>query len=266
MTRLLAAACAVALACTPSPKPSPDYERARQLWTDLVQQKPDAAADDPRADEVLALLDRVPKDSSDAAAAADLRGRIAEQRQALAAERKHRAELEGAAAAKAGPTAVPPEAGGEGAQRPPPRRRPEERTQPGAAPDAGPAPSATPAMTLEAFRAEHGDCVEPKGPIQITAPGGRMTGAAEAWGLKPGAACAEKNPGLAGKVAIFAEGKLASLRPASDVVKTETRREVTLGTLPDGGVGMVVDGGVVPLPPGATLRVLDGGTPPGGAR
>ncbi len=42
----------------------------------------DEAAEDPCADEVRALLDGVPRDSADAAAAAELRGRIEGERKA----------------------------------------------------------------------------------------------------------------------------------------------------------------------------------------
>ena len=239
--RALAAGALALLAACSHPQPSPDYERARQLWTALVQSRGDAAAEDPRADEVLSLLDRVPKDSADAAAAAELRGRIEGERKAHEEELARRQKLvAGAGAIPAAPL-------------------PESRA-PAAEPQPVQAPPLVPGMKLEAFRDAYGECFEPKGPVQIsTADGGGSRGG-ERWALKDDAACREKHGQLSGQAVLFTDGALVGVAPAASAKKVEVVRRIEVAPLPDGGLGERVDGGVVPLPPGARL-VLDGGSP-----
>lgn len=231
------AAVAMLFACS-RPQPSPDYERARQLWTTLVQTRADAAAEDPRADEILALLDRVPKDSADAPAAAELRGRIEGERKAHVEELARRQRLvTGAGAASSAPlepSAPAPEAA-------PPRP-----------------PALQPGMKLEAFREAYGDCFESKGPVQIGAPDGGASRDGEMWVMKDDAGCREKHPALAAEAVLFAQGALVGVAPAASAKKVQVVRQVELAPLPDGGLGERVDGGVVPLPPGAEI-IVDGG-------
>ncbi len=229
---------AAVLACS-RPQPSPEYERARELWTAVVKERGEAAAEDPRADEALALLDRVPGDSLDAAPAGELRARIVSQRAASAEERERRARL----LERAGPPASPPAA-------------PEEGEAAGA-----PAPKvATLArgMKLDDFRSALGGCALGKGSAQLPASDGGPR-AGEVWVLKDEASCREQYPQLAGQAAIFVGDALAWVSPLSSIRREEVHREVELGTLPDGGQGMIVEGRVVPLPPGAKIVAADGG-------
>jgi hypothetical protein len=234
---------AALLACS-RPQPSPDYERARQLWTSLVQTRGDAAAEDPRTDEVLALLERVPKESPDAPAAAELRGRIEAERKSHVEELARRQRL------VAGAGEAPDMPAGSGAA-----------TAEGPA-EPGPAPARVPAvvvgMKLDEFRASFGDCFDSKGSVQLTSPDGGPPRAGQMWAMKDEEGCRGKYPQLAGQMVLFADGALAGISPAASVKRVETVRPVELGRLPDGGLGERVDGGVVPLPEGARL-LLDGG-------
>jgi hypothetical protein len=238
---------AMLLACS-RPQPSPDYERARQLWTSLVQARADGAAEDPRADEVLALLDRVPPDSADAAGAAELRARIEGERKARGEERARREKLvAGAGAVQAMPALSAQEPG---AARPP-------------AQEAAAAPTGVPlamGMKLDDFRAAYGKCFEERGAVQLTGADGGAPRPAVLWVMKDDEACKKEHAALAGQAVLFAGGALAGVAPASSARQVESRRQVELGTLPDGGVGIREGGKVVPVPAGATL-VLDGGTP-----
>jgi hypothetical protein len=244
--RTLVLACAAAAACH-RPAPSPDFERARQAWTALVQERGDDAAEDARAGDVLALLGRVPADSLDAAAAQELRDRIERERQAREGERRRRAEL----VAKAG---APTEAPAVGAA---PAPAPEAAVQP-RAPE--PIEGLAVGTKLDAFRAAHEGCVEPRGPVRLA---GRDGGGAagETWALKPGEPCATRFHHLAGQLVVFAGGALAGVSPATAVKRVDVRENVELGRLPDGGVGIRTDGGVVPPPAGSRVEVLDGGRP-----
>jgi hypothetical protein len=239
-------AAALAVACS-RPRPSPDYERARSLWTELVRAHPEAPAADPRADEVLAMLARVPGDSVDASAAAALRVRIEGERRELAEERARREALERRAGIPAPPVVavVPGPGAGRGA-------------------DGGqgtPSVELTPGMKLEDFRKLHGTCFDDAGPVQLTATDAAPR-SGEMWVMKGDPACRDAHPRLADQAVLFAGGILAGVSPLGSLERVEVRREVELAPLPDGGMGMVVDGGVVPLPPGARLLPSDGGSAP----
>jgi hypothetical protein len=231
------------LAC-PRPQPSADYDRARQLWTTLVQERGYAAAEDPRADEVLALLDRVPKDSLDASAAAELRGRIEGERKAHVEELARRQKL------VAGAGSAPSVPSGSTA--------PSESAAPAAEPRAPAVAALVPGMKLEAFREGYGDCFASRGPVQVTSPDGGAARAGEMWAMKDDAACRDKHPQLAGQAVLFAGGAMVGVAPVSSAKQVKVSRRVELAPLPDGGLGERVDGGVVPLPPGAEI-ILDGG-------
>jgi hypothetical protein len=246
---LLAAGVAALLACS-RPRPSPEYDEARQRWTALVRERGDAAADDRRVEDVLGLLARVPPASADAASAAELRARIDAERKAGAEELLRRTRL------VAGAAALPamPAAGGVAAS-------------PASAPVEPRAPAATSlvlGMRLEEFRAQAGDCFETRGPIQVGSSDGGPPAAGEAWTLRDDAACQERYPGTSGKLVLFAQGALAGVALPSAARTVERRERVELGVLPDGGVGIRTDAGVVPAPPGAHIvpdqvGVLDGG-------
>jgi hypothetical protein len=233
-------ALALLLACSRPPQPSPDYEQARQLWTSLVQARGDAAAEDPGADEVLALLDRVPSGSADAQAAAELRGRIEGERKAHLEELARRQQLVAGAGATSGGM---PEPGA-----------------PAAEPKPAPASALVVGMKLESFREIYGDCFASRGAVQITSPDGGAPRNGEMWVMKDVPACREKHPALVGEAVLSFEGAVAGMAPVASAKRTQVVREIELAPLPDGGLGERVDGGVVPLPPGAEI-ILDGGRP-----
>ena len=234
---------AVLLACS-RPQPSADYERARQLWTSLVQTRGEVAAEDPRADEVLALLDLVPKENPDAPAAAELRGRIEGERKSHVEELARRQKLVAGAGEAPG---MPAGSGAAAAEGP---------AEPG--PTAAPVPALALGMKLDEFRASFGDCFDSKGPVQLSSPDGGSPRAGQMWVMKDEEGCRGKYPQFAGQAALFADGALAGVSPAASAKRVEIVRQIELGTLPDGGLGERVDGGVVPLPQGARL-LLDGG-------
>ena len=249
-----AAALLVALVGCARPQRSPDYERARATWTELVQARPGDAAEDPRAEEVLRLLAAVPRDSLDAEAAAELRGRIEAERTVAAQARARREAL----VAGAGTATSAPAAFGAAAT-------------PTEAASAEPGRLA-PGTTLADFRATHAGCFDRHGPAQVTVPDGGAARAGEVWLMKEDGACRERFPALVGQAVLFAGDAVAGVVPVERVLRAPVRQEVRpveirrteertveLAELPDGGMGMVVDGGVVPLPAGATVHPVDGG-------
>ncbi len=230
-------ALALLIACS-SPRPSPEYERALATWNELLRRDPEGAAEDPRSDEVLEALGRVPASSADATAAAALRGRIEAARRERADERARRDEVLRRAALPSAPVPQPvaegPARGGKG---PPP---------------------IVVGMKADAFRDAYGSCFAPGGEVAVTP----TTGPAQPgqlWALKDDAGCREAHPSLVGQVVVLAGGAVAGVRPARDVRRYEIRQEAELATLPDGRPGMVVDGKLVPLPPGARVVRTDGG-------
>jgi hypothetical protein len=245
MSRLaVAAAVSAALLACSRPRPSPEYERARAHWTALVEARGDDAAEDPAADEIIALLARVPAGSADAPVASELRARIEDERKARADERERRARLVAAAGAPRAATVAL--AGG---------------TTPGDAADAAVAREAALAAgeKLEAFKEKRGDCFEPRGPLSVTPLDGGAPRAGEAWAMKDDPRCRARHPDAVGQLVLFTNGELTGTAPEGSARRVVTTERVTLGKLPDGGVGIQTDAGVVPLPPGATLRPLDGG-------
>jgi hypothetical protein len=241
----LAAGLLLLAACS-RPQPSPEYERARALWSEIVKARADDASQDPRADEVLALLAQVPSSSADATAAGELRGRIEGDRKARAEERERRERL----VAQAGAPQEMPSGGS--AVAPPPAPAGEGES-------AAPAPAIRIGMTVKELEKEFGDCFARREPVRIG--GGPDGGAREGdlWAMKDDEGCRARHAALVGQGILVAGGQVAGVSPLDKARKVEVRRVVELAPLPDGGAGMRVDGGVVPLPAGATVTPLDGG-------
>lgn len=249
-TPTLALAVAASLLACSRPKPSPDYERARQLWTALVQQRGGDAAEDARADEVLALLQQVPAQSLDRDAAAELRERIEAARKASAEERERRDKLvesAGAYHAHAGAARGGAEPEPEPARAPQPLPRP--RPLPG------------PGTKLEELRSTFGDCLEARGPVEILGEKGGQARNGEMWALKNDQACRQEHAQLVGQVLLVHGGALAGMNRESEIKRKEVLREVQVEKLPDGGMAERTPAGLVPLPPGTELRNPDGGAP-----
>jgi hypothetical protein len=249
LRRLTGIALALAVLACSKPQPSPEYEQARTIWNGLVKARTTDAATDPQADEVLALLARVPKRSLDYEAATALTEYIQGERKTAAEAQARRAAI----LEKAGQEpAMPSTSGGGGGSGD------AVAAATGGGPASWPA-SLAPGMKLEEFQASYGPCFHEQGPAELSARDGGSSRSARVWSMNDTADCREKHGDLVGKIVLFADGQLASVNAASDLKKVDVKREVQLGSLPDGGVGMRVDGGVVPLPPGATLQAPDGG-------
>lgn len=230
------------------PKSSADYALALNAWTMLVGQLGDEAALDPRSDEVLAILARVPDNSLDAESAKDLRMRIESERKTQTEERARRQKL----VAAAGVVPTMPAMTGSGSDQP--QAIPAPRS-----------PALVPGTKIEEFRETYGDCFGSKGSVELTSPNAPPR-FGEMWVMNDDPKCREKHPSLTGKVALFSDGALVALTTESAAKKTTTRTEVTTDVevqrLPDGGVGIrTADGGIRPIPPGSTLVMPDGGKP-----
>jgi hypothetical protein len=186
-------------ACTRPAAPSPEYAEARRRHAEILAAHPADAAAQPEVGAVLDLLARVPADSADAAAAAELRARLEAERKALAEEAARRESL---AADAARPEPMPP-GGGEGegavAASPPAQRQ-----------DALGLARGT---RLEDFRARAGDCFEKRTDLEIVSDDEVRMG--EAWALKAGGGCAERHPAYAGQYVLFADGAYVSTAPQS---------------------------------------------------
>lgn len=235
---MLAASCA-------RPKPSADYAQALNAWTMLVGQRGDEAALDPRSDQVLALLAKVPDSSLDAESAKDLRARIESERKIRAEERDRRAAL----VARAGAVPTMPTTQGPSTEQqgtPAPR-----------------APSLAPGTKLEEFLETYGACFASKGSVELTYPD-RPSRFGDMWAMMDDEKCREKHPNLSGKVALFGDGALLAVKDEREARTTTQKTEVTtkdveVQKLPDGGLGIKTDGGVAPIPPDSTLVFPDGG-------
>ena len=90
------AACTALLASCKRPQPSPQYSQARDKWTELLRARSgdeDAAAADPGADEVIALLAQVDATSSDTGYAAELKAKIETARAAVKSREQASAKM-----------------------------------------------------------------------------------------------------------------------------------------------------------------------------
>lgn len=162
------------------PKPSPEYAEAAGLHSTLVAGLGDEAYGDERMERVEALLAKVPADSADASAAAELVHLISRERRRIAQEAAaHAKQLEAAAAPVA-------------AAAPPPQTLP---------PDTVPA-----GMTLEQLQ-QAGDCFMSTGPVTLHVEGAAdVTG--ERYERRDAGACAERFTRYEGRVLVFSGGKL----------------------------------------------------------
>jgi anti-sigma factor ChrR (cupin superfamily) len=223
------------------PGPSPDYLAAREKHAALAARH-DAAAS-PAMDEVLALLDRVPEGSADAAAARELRERIVAERAAVADHASQRAAL----LERAGEAPAWPEASSIG--RPLPR------------------PSLAVGITEEEFRAVHGGCFERQGGEFRLAGADGKEQPVESWVVTADAECRERYADQLDQLVLIAGGSVVAVRPASAatkiteerVVERQAERAVELVPMAGGVWGMrTADGKVEPIPAGAQVRSLDG--------
>jgi hypothetical protein len=159
---MLALAC---VGCSRHREPSADFSRASESFNKLYAQRLDDAFLDPKMREIEALLQRVPADSLDAQAAADLLKRIREGRARM---QKAQDEAQAASAAARTPSTVslsPREARTETSAPPPPPPPP----------DAGPAEAVQPTagMSMVEFNRRFADCFQVAGPVTVQGAGQR---------------------------------------------------------------------------------------------
>ncbi len=203
-------------------EPSGDYARAREIHTDLLARFLDDAYGRAEIDEVLRLLERVPADSADAEAAADLRRRVLQGKDAWAI-RKAAQEQSATARRALEPPAL-------------------DRPQPTAAPPPPTAPTSPldPGTKLADFKKALGDCFESKMPADIRRPDGG-TAKGEAWGVKSDPACREQYKAQADSYVFFLEDALLEIRPILEIEMVQ--KTIRVIYLPDGGWVPVPDSG-----------------------
>jgi len=245
-----AALAALAIACA-KPQPSPEFQRARERFSEVVKRFPGDAYATPEMDEVLSILDAVPASSADAEAALALRQRILAERREVAEQQARREKLLESAGSPSSSslagTASTPDGG---------PRDGETAAQGAARVERGSALAA--GARLADLQAE-GECFAPRTDVQVA--GGKPGAGApeQVWALKGSEACKERFPEAVGQFLVFSGGGLTGVAPAESARDVAVERTVEIGRLPDGGPGMVVDGGVVPFPPGSRVEIRDGG-------
>jgi hypothetical protein len=238
----LAAVLALAAACS-KPQPSPDYEEARRRYAELLKASPLDAHEKPEMAGVLELLERVPRESLDAEAAAELRKRILDERRALADQAARRAKLLEAAGA---PVAGLP-AGWTGSSAEPAPAAPAEAA---ASTEARPASELATGTTLDDFKKARGGCFEQKAPARLVR-GKEKPVEGVAWGLRDDPACRKQNPAEVGRLVVFSEGKLVEVAEAASA-KAQAQQQRVEGTRGADGTISLPPG--VKLPPGATVK------------
>jgi hypothetical protein len=203
-------------------EPSGDYARAREIHTDLLARFLDDAYGRAEIDEVLRLLERVPADSADAEAAADLRRRVLQGKDAWAIRKAAQEQSATARRALELPAL--------------------DRPQPTAAPPPPTAPTSPldPGTKLADFKKALGDCFESKMPADIRRPDGG-TAKGEAWGVKSDPACREQYRAQADSYVFFLEDALLEIRPISEIESVQ--KTIRVIYLPDGSWVPVPDGG-----------------------
>jgi len=187
-----AAVLLVALGACRKPKPSPEFNEAQGKYSSLVAELGDSAFSDDRMTAVEELLAKVPRDSLDAIAAAELQ-------QKINAERKRITE-EAAAHEKAMANALaPPNVDW-------PRTPEATKEEPVAVPDAGPAELAV-GISVDEMRKQSGDCFNSAGSLKLRR--SAVDEMAEMWERREVAGCPQKYPQYSGKILVFVGGKLA---------------------------------------------------------
>jgi hypothetical protein len=198
---VLALSLLAAAGCSKRKLPSEDFSRANEIHSQLYAKELDDAYLDPKMDEAVQLLQRVPPDSLDADSARQLLARIQSNRERVQAERTQR---EKAIAAASTP---PPDTFGP---------RPSVAPPPDAgAPDAGPDLPKV-GMSVDELSERFSRCFEPGQSMVVEGRGARDT-----WELKDIAICRDLYPGFDGLVLIIEDGKIWNYGQKSSI-RTET--------------------------------------------
>jgi len=210
-TRFLAVVLLLVVTGCARKEPSPEYTRASERFNKLYAKELDDAYVDPAIREVEALLEKVPADSLDAQAAAQLLTRIRENRTRIEQASKDREKA--LAAARTAPTFSGPSVS---APLSPPSSRPSAPP----APDAGPLSAPTAGMAMRDFNRLFGDCFEQAGPVEVNGRGPR-----DSYTMVDSDRCRRAMPSLVNSLVLADSETVMGLVP-----KSALRR-----TLPDGG-------------------------------
>ncbi|HEY3587119.1 MAG TPA: hypothetical protein VGK85_08200 [Myxococcaceae bacterium] len=211
-TRFLAVVLLLVLTGCARKEPSPEYTRASERFNKLYAKELDDAYVDPAIHEVEALLEKVPADSLDAQAAAQLLNRIRTNRSRIeqAAKDREKAMANARTAPTfSGPSVIPPPT-------------PPQTGHASAAPpqDAGPPSAPTAGMSMRDFNRLFGDCFELAGPVEVNGRGPR-----DSYTMLDSDRCRQAMPGLTNSLVLADSETVMGLVP-----KSALRR-----TLPDGG-------------------------------
>ncbi|HYI01868.1 hypothetical protein [Hyalangium sp.] len=194
--------------CSKEPGPrSEAYEQAQKRFSTLYAQQLDGAFADPQMDEIEALLEQVPPDSTDAPSARELQQRIKTGR---AKVEKARKEQEDAIASAREVDSVGPSAPTPSEPDPEPTPAPTEPR------DAGPG-TGGPEVGTQASELTAGylGCFQRMKQITVTGRGLR-----DAWEMADRARCNQSYPGFVAKVVIIEDGKVFAVLPKSSVQTT----------------------------------------------
>jgi hypothetical protein len=224
--RILAVLAVVALTtagCSRHREPSPEFSRASESFNKLYAQRLDDAFLDPKMREVEALLQRVPADSLDAQAAADLLTRIREGRTRM---QKAQDDAQAAATAARTPSTVS-NAPREGTALPSAR-------PPAPPPDAGPPEAVQPTagMPMAEFNRRFADCFQIAGPVDVQGAGAR-----DSYDLIDSSRCRTAHPAFVDAIVVADGQAIMGVVPKSALVRPPAP------PAPDGGTATVADGG-----------------------
>ncbi|HTS82917.1 MAG TPA: hypothetical protein VMH40_20135 [Myxococcaceae bacterium] len=215
----------LALAGCARKEPSPEFTRASERFNKLYAKELDDAYVDPAMHEVEALLDKVPADSLDAQAAAQLLSRIRENRARI--EQAAREREKAMADARTPPTLTgpsvsppPPPPGGSGSARPP--------APP--APDAGPPAAPSAGMAMRDFNRLFGDCFEPAGPVEVNGRGTR-----DSYAMVDSDRCRRAMPGLTNSVVLADSQTVMGVIPKAALQRTLVDGGAPTPAPPDAG-------------------------------
>jgi hypothetical protein len=202
-TRFLALVLLLVLTGCARKEPSPEYTRASERFNKLYAKALDDAYLDPGMREVEALLEKVPLDSLDAQAAAQMLARIRENRTRLEQVTNDREKALAAAR-------VPPTFSGASASPPPPPPPGPARTTPPPTPDAGPPVAPTAGMAMRDFNRLFGDCFEPAGPVEVNGRGPR-----DSYSMVDSDRCRRSMPALANSIVLADSQSVMGVVPKS---------------------------------------------------
>ena len=222
MTRSLAVVLLLVLPGCARKEPSPEFTRASERFNKLYAKELDDAYLDPGMHEVEALLEKVPADSLDAQAAAQLLTRIRENRARLeqASTQQEKAMAEARTPPRFSGQSVSPPPAPPGVARPPP-----PPTQ-----DAGLPTAPSAGMSTRDFSRLFGDCFEPAGPVEVNGRGTR-----DSFAMVDSYRCRNAMPGMVNSVILADSQTVLGVVPKSALQRTPVDGGTPPPAPPDAG-------------------------------